>query len=345
MLFIDKYVPTSIDNSAFHGDLLNILTKMSEDASIPNIMFYGPCGSGKKTVIRLLLELMYSKDVNNIRNITHNIKGSGNKLTPIQIKTSDYHIVIEPNNNNFDRYLIQNIVKEYAKKNHFDFYTNKTVKFKTILIDNIDNMSSLAQSSLRRTMEKYSKICRFIISCHSMAKVIEPLKSRCVCLSVPAPSNRELFKYITTVCAKDKIKIKLPEIENILEKSNGNIKTALWCLQLLKLGYSNTTSYDICIKNICQLILKHDVNNLLEIRKLVYDIMITNIEGASIISSLTMEICKNDMIKDIQKYFILEASAKSIHNIIRCRRDIINIESFIITVMKLVHEGDKLLKE
>ena len=32
------------------------------------------------------------------------------------IKQSKHHIIIEPNNNNFDRYLIQDIVKEYARR-------------------------------------------------------------------------------------------------------------------------------------------------------------------------------------------------------------------------------------
>ena len=328
-----------INESVFHKDLLDMLVKIASDDSMPNIMFYGPNGSGKKTIIRLLLELVYSKDVNNIKNITHDIKGSGNKMNAIQIKTSDYHIVIEPNNNNFDRYLIQNIVKEYAKTNHFAFYSvEKKVKFKTVLIDNIDNMSYLAQSSLRRTMEKYSKTCRFIISCHSMSKVIDPLKSRCVCLSVPSPSDNDMFRFIAKISAKEKIRLKLEQIEVIINKANGNIKTALLCLHLLKYGYNYSTSYDNCINNMINLMLGHDINNLPEIRNIAYNIMITNIDGTNTISRLA-EICRNNKINDVQKYHILEAFAKANHNIVRGRRDMINIELFVVTVMKLLHEN------
>ena len=33
----------------------------------------------------------------------------------VMINQSRYHIIIEPNNNGFDKYLIQEIIQEYAK--------------------------------------------------------------------------------------------------------------------------------------------------------------------------------------------------------------------------------------
>ena len=39
-------------------------------------------------------------------------------------------------------------------------------------------------------------------------------------------------------------------VEKIIEKTNGNLKLALWNIQLIKLGYDTTTDYDTSIKNI-----------------------------------------------------------------------------------------------
>ena len=38
-----------------------------------------------------------------------------NTKTKVLIKQSNHHIIIEPNNNGFDKYLIQEIIQDYAK--------------------------------------------------------------------------------------------------------------------------------------------------------------------------------------------------------------------------------------
>ena len=90
---------------------------MSKDGDVPNIIFYGPDGSRKSTVIRLFLEMIYDKDINKGIKVIYNVTGSGNITTEIKIKQSNYHIIIEPNNNNFDRYLVQDVCKRICKKN------------------------------------------------------------------------------------------------------------------------------------------------------------------------------------------------------------------------------------
>ncbi|MGB1597940.1 MAG: AAA family ATPase, partial [Promethearchaeia archaeon] len=54
--------------------------------------------------------------------------------------------------------------------------------FKVIVLNEVDKMSRDGQAALRRTMEKYTSACRFIMVCNNACKVIEPLRSRCICL-------------------------------------------------------------------------------------------------------------------------------------------------------------------
>ena len=158
---------------------------------------------GKKTLLKQFMEKVYDSHVNNLIDSPYKVTGSGNSTTDVIIKQSNYHIVIEPNNNNFDRYLIQDVVKEYAKKVPLQVITSKK-NFKMVLINNIDNLSFYAQTSLRRTMEKFSGNCRFIMWCRSLSKVIDPLRSRCYCFRIESVSEEDLLELLIYVCFKEK---------------------------------------------------------------------------------------------------------------------------------------------
>lgn len=328
MLFIDKYSPKNIKDVSFHKQEFELLKKMSEDNSVPHIIFYGPEGSGKKTLIKLFLEMLYGKDVHKLNDSLYKVPGSGSSVTDVMIKQSNYHIVIEPNNNNFDRYLIQDVVKNYAQKVPLDVFTSKKT-FKIVLIDNVDNLSYYAQTSLRRTMEKYSETCRFIMWSRSLSRVIDPIRSRCYNFKVNAPSDEEMLELIIKVSHGESMDLTLHNYTEIIDLSNGNAKKTLWLLQLKKMNIPYATSYDKIIKEIIDILLTCHVDAILNIRILLYDIMITNITGTQIIKDIVNRLYSNINLTDNCKMNIAEVAAKFEHNLIIGRREINHLEAFI----------------
>jgi replication factor C subunit 3/5 len=339
MFLINEFTPKNIDDVFFHKELIEKLHVMSKDESIPHMVFYGPEGVGKKTTIKLFLEMLYGKNVNNIEECVYKVVGSGNKVTEVIVKQSDYHIIIEPNNNNFDRYLIQDIVKEYAKRMPLTVIKTSKV-FKTVLINSIDNLSYYAQTSLRRTMEKYSGTCRFIMWCRSLSKVIEPLRSRCLCFRIESPSSSELFRYIYKISSTEHVKLDLEDYTRILNNANGNIKIALWQIQVCKEGLVDNNMYINTIKTITNLITTCDIDNIVRIKTHIYNITITNIFGTKIIKDVMIELCKNPNIPNLSKFKIIETTAKYEHNLIRGRREIVHLLGFIITVIRILKESN-----
>lgn len=231
MFLIDKYTPKNIKDITFHSDIYKLLELISKDNELPHLIFYGPTGVGKKTMINIFLEMLFDASIHNsTEDVIYNVMGSGNKIIKEVIKQSNYHIVLEPKGNNFDRYLIHDVIKLYAKRIPLGIYeTNR--KFKLVVINCLDNLSNYAQFSLRRTMEKFSGTCRFIMCCESLSKVIDPLVSRCECIRVRAPTNYELMKYISEIAVYENIKLSVYNFLQIQNTSNGNIKNALWNLQ------------------------------------------------------------------------------------------------------------------
>ncbi len=341
MFFIDKYNSKIEFNTILHSDIIEQLKKISKDFTIPNIIFYGPSGSGKKTIINSLLEMIYDSDVNKLSEVVYNVTGSGNIVSEIIVKQSNYHIVIEPNNNNFDRYLIQDIVKEYAKRTPFNIFKTN-IMFRTVLINNVNKLSYYAQTSMRRTMEKYSKNCRFILCSDSLSKVLDPLKSRCLSIRVNRPTDIELTYFLMEIIINENMKLNLNEIIKIIKLANGNIRELLWLIEMKKYKLSLINSYNNCINKIIKYIEMKKTGNLDIILNLMYTMLITNISGSQIIKDIIIRLGYSENINYELKYQIFHIGAKYEKRLIQGRREIIHLKSFILHVFFILIDSAKI---
>jgi replication factor C subunit 3/5 len=338
MFLIDKYIPKSVEDLTFHKELFEKLCNIAEDESIPHMIFYGPPESGKKTLIHFFLEKIFDQSVHKTSLAPYTITNTGNSsVSEVTVPQSNYHIIIDPSNNNFDRYLIQDVVKQYAQIAPLNVFKTKR-SFKMVLINNIDNLSYYAQASLRRTIEKYSKTCRFIMWCRSLSKVIEPLKSRCFGVRVPAPKDEDLFMHIYEMSIRENIKLKMKELHTMIDKSKGQIKTAIRLLEYKKWEIPEKTSYDDTIDQIIKLLMSNDLKTPIQIRALLYNIMITNINGTQIIKSLTNKLMDLEL-KDDVKYKIISYASFYEHRLILGRREINHLEGFINWTFNLLREA------
>lgn len=48
-------------------------------------------------------------------------------------------------------------------------------------------------------MEKYIEKCRLILCCETLAKVIHPIRSRCLLIRVPAPDDHEVEEVLAKI--------------------------------------------------------------------------------------------------------------------------------------------------
>jgi replication factor C subunit 3/5 len=340
MFLVDKYKPKTINEVYFNNEEFEKLKIISQDDSIPHMIFYGPEGCGKQTAIDIFLEQLYGPSVHNIKYSNYVVTCSGNTKKDVRIKQSNFHIVIEPNNNNSDRYLIQDVIKEYAKKIPFSAFTNQK-KFKIVVINTIDDLPYYAQTSLRRMLETYSGTCRFIMKSRSLSKVIDPLLSRCYCFRLSSANDKELFKLLTEISAQEKIKTTLDQYEEILKRSKGNAQKAVWLLELNKHNCDFDINYDIAINEIVSKIKKPSIDHIKTIRNINYDLIVTNINGTNIITDILDKLIEDETITDECKFEIVNQAALAEHCLIQGRREAKHIERFIVNVMYCIIESKK----
>jgi replication factor C subunit 3/5 len=335
-----KYKPKTINDIFFHKDIYERLAKMSKDNSIPHIIFHGPVGSGKRTMTNVFLRMIYGNSIDNIHERTEEISGSGSKTKTETFKVSDHHIVINPTGNNFDRYIVHQVIKQYANTQTIELALNPNSKFRTIQISNLDKLSHNAQTSLRRMIETNASTCRFIMWCNNLSNVILPLQSRCVLIRVPRPSPKELFKYLCLVSARETQNINLKIINKIIKLSDCNIKKALWCLQTNIMGFGIKTNSDRKIKSIVKMIMEKDMAKMEDIRNAFFNLTITNFLPVDIIKQILKLLLKNKEISDKNKINIILNTSEIEYKLLRGRRDVIHFEYWITNIIKNLHDNN-----
>ncbi|BCS83058.1 putative replication factor C small subunit [Cotonvirus japonicus] len=346
MFLFEKYRPKKPSEFIFNKNIIGQLNFLATNEDIPHIIISGPTGSGKKTLVKFFLESLYDDEVNNLSKMKYNINGSSTKKE-IEILQSNYHIIIEPTSTNHDKYILQEIIKQYAMHRSFNIFKT-TRKFKTIVIYNIENLANNSQAALRRTMERYAKTCRFVMVCNNLSKIMDPLRSRCRVFCVPSPSIENIHDVVSYISLMENIKLTSKESEYILSNCGNNLKRALWFLDSKRLGSSYFIMldevFDTVVESIIKSVSSKNIAKIFdsEIRTNIYNILITNIKGSEIITTLMDKLIRK-INNDEINYHIIQCASNAEYNLTHGRRDIINIDYFIAGVMKLLIENKNLI--
>ena len=238
MLWVDKHRPKTLDKLVVHSDLGKKLKSLVNEGSCPHLLFYGPPGAGKKTLLLATLREIYGAGVEKLKveckpwTIERPERNVEVELTTV---SSNYHVELTPGDvGNNDRFVVQMIIKEMAKSRPLDVTGQKS--FKVVVLNEVDRLSKSAQHSLRRTMEKYSSGCRLFLYCNSLSRVTEAVRSRCMCIRVPAPDSEQVASLLQTVAKKENIT--LPDVFSgrIAEQARRNMRTALLSLETCKVA-------------------------------------------------------------------------------------------------------------
>lgn len=305
-----------------------------------HLIVYGNIGSGKEYLVNNLLIKIYGKIGIELKEVEYTVTGYSNTKTKIMIKQSKYHIIIEPNTNGFDKYLIQDIIQDYAKSELLNIFKNKKL-FKVVVINKIDNLSYYAQASLRRTMEKYSNSCKFILISEQLSKIIEPIRSRCLLIRIQLPSDEEILESLLHITYKESIDIPFVKIKEIINNCDNRINHAIWLLEM----YKNNIDYTKNWENIIELII-NTVNNfkiknnkklynlLVNIRQQFYILFITNIPTKMIIRKIMIRLLEINNHLEL-KYNIINITSIYEERLTQGTRNIIHFENYIIKLLYL----------
>jgi len=187
-----------------HETIRNKLKYFYEIHKIPNILFHGPSGSGKRTIMNEFINIIYSNDKEKIKNFVMYVNCSHGK----GIK------------------FIREELKFFAKTH---IHSNGGNIFKSIILLNADKLTIDAQSALRRCIELFSHTTRFFIIAEDKYSLMKPILSRFCEIYIPEPiidgKNINLYQYnITSIFKEKDNKVSIENLKKELLKFNKSIK-------------------------------------------------------------------------------------------------------------------------
>ncbi len=181
------------------GSLTSLIKNVSE---LPHLLFSGSAGVGKTTLAICL---------------SHQILGESWKDHTLELNASDERGI--------------NMVRERVKKFSKFAGLDTNIPFKIIILDEADEMTSDAQTALRRIIEDTSKHCRFIIIANNISKIIEPIQSRCAVFKFTRISEKEVVAHLKEIAKKEKIKSDEDGLKTIFDYTEGDMRHAINLLQ------------------------------------------------------------------------------------------------------------------
>jgi len=198
--WIEKYRPATLSDVVGHEEITRRLKSYVGKKNVPNLMFSGPAGVGKTSAAVALAKELYGTEFE--RNF-------------LELNASDERGID----------VVRNTIKDFARTLAFD------ANFKIIFLDESDALTTDAQQALRRTMERYTRTCRFILSCNYSSRLIEPIQSRCVVFRfTPLPAT-QIANKVKAIAKTENVEIEEDAVKAMIYVSEGDLRKAINILQ------------------------------------------------------------------------------------------------------------------
>ncbi len=207
LMWVEKYRPIKLDDIVNQKDILESLKNlMKEPAEMPHLLFTGPAGVGKTTTALC---------------ISRQLLGEDWQRDTLELNASDERGIK----------MVRERVKEFAAVMKIRTSEKDERKFRIIILDEADEMTSEAQTALRRIIEDSSETTRFVIICNYLSQIIDPIQSRCAIFRFKRIQKEIAEDHLKWLCKKEGIKYDEKAISQIFGSTSGDLRHSINILQ------------------------------------------------------------------------------------------------------------------
>jgi replication factor C small subunit len=205
LMWSEKYRPKKLSEVVDQKEIIKGISNMIKSPDIPHMLFAGPAGVGKTTTaLCIAIELL----------------GEEWRKSTLELDASDERGIK----------MVRERVKEFAAS--IKLAGDKEFgKPKIIILDEADEMTSEAQTALRRIIEDSARTTRFVIICNYLSQIIEPIQSRCVVFRFTRLPKEDVIGHLKMICEQQKVKYEEKALAQIYEATGGDLRHSINIMQ------------------------------------------------------------------------------------------------------------------
>jgi replication factor C small subunit len=276
-MWTEKYRPQSLDEMVNQVETVSRFKTFVSEKNMPHLLLVGPAGIGKTTSILALARDLY---------------GPSYRSFILELNASDERGIG----------VIRDKVKNFARTAAIA----SPVSFKILIMDEADHLTGDAQHALRRTMEIYTKTCRFCLLGNYSENIIDPIQSRCSVFRFSPLEESDLKGHIEDIAKKENLNIVEEGLDAIYQASNGDMRKSINLLQAAAANQKlidDVAIYNL-LGNVSPKAIKEMLNtaldgNFLESRELLRGLLINQgLAPEDIIRNIYREIMRHSTLSD-----------------------------------------------
>ncbi|MFB6114591.1 MAG: AAA family ATPase [Halodesulfurarchaeum sp.] len=206
-----------------------------------NLILHGPTGSGKTAAVRALADAAHADPENDLVEInvadffgrTKKEIRQDPRFEQFLRGQTEFSKQFRRGSDKSNRYksdwskrdMIGHVLKEYAG------YAPSSGEYKTILLDNAEDIREDFQQALRRVMERHHRTTQFVITTRQPAKLIPPIRSRCFPVSVRAPTEAETVSILRSIAETEDVTYDEEGLSYVASYAEGDLRKAILAAQ------------------------------------------------------------------------------------------------------------------
>jgi len=264
LLWVQKYRPRSFREMVDQSVVKEQLQRIIESNNFPNLLFSGPTGIGKSTAAEVVASELF---------------GEGWEGNFTEINASD---IFEQGRKYLEtsRSLARFYDERKGVLDNFKLVMNRlagiaplAAPYRILFVNDADALTLDAQQALRRTIEKYSRTCKFVLATARPSQIITPIRSRCVTLHFRQLRVDTTAAYLRRITSEENRDLSDEQCLAIARLSAGNLRRALTLAQMVAESYISDAELEILpnrtkpqeIAELIQLVSQNDIHEAIRI--------------------------------------------------------------------------------